>query len=153
MTDYRIPLATRGLIEYVELVSPYFEDPTTMMRVVNGIVDLTNEVVDNAVNDALDNAESPFRRIMDEQSAELASVYGELHAQREQRNDLHEVLVNVARQDAEVIRHLNESHKIYAIKRMRQMTNCDLKAAKEAVEDPRVRMCGAMFVVVGETTI
>lgn len=70
----------------------------------------------------------------------------------EMRGTLHEVLVSVARQDSQVIHYLNASQKINAIKRLRHITGTGLKAAKEAVEDPRVK-AASLFVVVGGGTV
>lgn len=50
----------------------------------------------------------------------------------------HDKLVMRAANDNEVLRNLAGHRKIHAIKRLREIEACGLKAAKEAVEDPRV---------------
>lgn len=126
--------------DFAELVAEFVSDQRTVLRLTNSVVDKCNEVVTREVDDALDSAESPFRRIMDDQEAEIQGLYSRLNQAEDARNTLHEVLVNVARQDAEVIGFRDQDKKINAIKRLRQMTNCGLLAAKNAVEDPRVWM-------------
>lgn len=50
----------------------------------------------------------------------------------------HDKLVMQASNDDEVLNNMAQHRKIYAIKRLREISGCGLKAAKDAVEDPRV---------------
>lgn len=155
MTLFQIPIVHNAdYFDFVELIGTYVEDPRVMLRVTNSVVDKANEVVAREVDNALDVAESPFRRIMDEQEQELQTVYGQLHVLEGHRNDVHEILVNVARQDDDILSLLRGEpmfrRKIDAIKRLRALTGAGLKGAKDAIEDPRVPdAANPMFEVVG----
>lgn len=50
----------------------------------------------------------------------------------------HDALVQAALSSTEVMDHMRDAKKIYAIKALRALTYCGLKDAKEAVEDTRV---------------
>lgn len=52
----------------------------------------------------------------------------------------HEQLVSIAMDSNNITFELREGRKITAIKTLRNMTGCGLKAAKDAVEDQRVQM-------------
>jgi ribosomal protein L7/L12 len=139
MTNYSIPLATSpDYFDFAELVGEFIEPPRTMLRLTNSIVDKVNEIVAREVDEVLEDASHPFRSIIAQQEEELASVYGQLHAQQDKRDDLHEVLVNVCRNSPTVLGYVRESKKINAIKELRRLTSASLRSTKEAVEDPRV---------------
>lgn len=155
MTNYSIPMVSNpDYFDFAELVGANVKNTRKALMLTNSVVDKCNEVVAREVDNALDEAESPFRRIMDEQERELQTVYGQLHVLEGHRNDMHEVLVNVARQDDAILDAMRgdamHRRKIEAIKRLRQVTMCGLKAAKDAIEDPRVAdAANPMFEVVG----
>ena len=49
-----------------------------------------------------------------------------------------EALTQAALRDPEAMREMRENKKINAIKRLRYLTSCGLKEAKDAIEDPRI---------------
>ena len=70
--------------DIAELLAPYVTDARDLLRLSNSVADKTNEVVRREVDEALDEAEAPFRRIMDEQSREINSLHQEVADLREQ---------------------------------------------------------------------
>jgi ribosomal protein L7/L12 len=140
--------------QFAQLVNQYVGDLNDMLLLTNSVTDLANECIEDAVDDCLDEAGHPFRNIIREQDEENQRLHVALAQQTDARNDLHQVLVNVARQDAQILTAMEGApqfrKKIEAIKRLRAMTLCSLKAAKEAIEDPRVSdAANPMFEVVG----
>lgn len=139
MTSYSIPAVTSpDYFDFAELVGAYVEDPRLLLILTNSVTDKVNEIVNREVDDALDSAGHPFQNIIREQEEELQSVYGQLNAQQDRRDDLHEVLVTVCLHSEVVGNHVRNGQKINAIKELRRLTNASLRASKEAVEDSRV---------------
>jgi ribosomal protein L7/L12 len=158
MTTSQIPLATARFIQFVELIGEFVKNPYRMMTLANSLVDLTNEIVRDAVDDALDSASHPFRSI-EQQEQELQATYRALHAAEQREDDLlaekraeapladwerellnpHEYYVDKALADHVVIAFLMGNRKIDAIIRLKDaLGGIGLREAKNAVEDSRV---------------
>ena len=132
--------------DLVELLSPYVTDARDLLRLANSVADKCNEVVAREVDDALDQAESPFRRIMDNQAEELRNLRAEVERLRNAQAVSRDASVEAetrkgllfALESPQVMRYLEDGHKIYAIKFVRTQCNIGLRAAKNAVEHPDV---------------
>lgn len=151
MTLYQIPTATSpDYFDYAELIGAYVEDPRAMLRLTNSVVDKTNDVVAAAVSDAREDVRVEWQQQADAAEREIQALYGQMRVLEGNANDMHEVLVNVARNDGQIRDYFNVDQKINAIKRLRAVTNCGLKAAMDAIRDPRVAAhFNPLFEVVG----
>lgn len=146
--------------DFAALVGPYVKKSRNSARdlltLTNSIVDKTNDVVAREVDDALDVAESPFRRIMDEQTQQLRDAEAISMAQQRDikyyKDNLHNVLTHIASTDPIIIEMVNKGENYNAIKRLRNITNVTLKPAADAIKSDVVKQAAA-FVVVGQTTV
>ena len=138
----------------------------TLLVLTNSVRNLMDEHAQALVDDALDSAESPFRRIMDEQERELQSVYTSLHAERADNDALRSEVaalkavsngtwqrgqtatekgIAFALNDAETLSLVQRERKIVAIKRVRASVGIGLKEAKDAVESAAVQEAAENF--------
>lgn len=156
MTQYELPAASPGYIKFAELVNQFVPSLGDMLLLTNSIADLHVELARDAVDDALDVAESPFRRIVDEQADEINSLYRQLDDLREQLATQKAVAraninadtvrgIDFAVDDPETLEFMKDTRKIDAIKRVRVKTGIGLKAAKDAVESTQVTLAVADF--------
>jgi hypothetical protein len=147
---------------FFALIAEYVKAPNKVLRLVNSVVDLHNSLAQDAVDEAIEEAEvqyqamvSRFREALDASEQETQAVYREVHSLREENATLlarlntpdryfrgpHAVEAGIAfaLKDEETLAFIRDSKKINAIKRVRQATNLGLKEAKDAVESALVQ--------------